>query len=432
MGTQPTDLIGLDGYHQLTISASPGEDREQHQRTIQTKGVGGQRRQRPTDRRSETVSPTSAIRKGEAATPAPAPYSQQLDRLRQLPPSDEPADPRIHEEDLDAEMHLGGPGEGPILRRLLAPAHATYLSDMARELKPAHLAAARTLAIDSTAAEVVTAFRAAGIEPVLLKGKTVADWLYPGEVRPYGDVDLLVAPWLASQAESVLARLGFTPGEDRVSPHAHPWIREDGMQVDLHTRLFGLRCTPKRAWEELRPYLQTDDVAETPVRILAPPARALQVVLHAVQHLDNPKPQEDLHRALRYVGDDIWRATERLADRLDALHIVAHGLSLDPAGRELIERLPLVRAARLSDQAEAPLAVGIERVRQASGLRQKVLVLRRELALPDPELRLSDAELDDPSLRRAQRDAGSELRHLLALGLRLPKTLWALRRARNR
>lgn len=52
-----------------------------------------------------------------------------------------------------------------------------------------------TLAIDSLTVQVVTALRAGGLEPILLKGRSFATWLYAeGEHRFYGDCDVLVAP----------------------------------------------------------------------------------------------------------------------------------------------------------------------------------------------------------------------------------------------
>lgn len=293
---------------------------------------------------------------------------------------------------------------------------------MERQLNPSRLAVARALAIDTAAAEVIRSFRGDGIDPVLLKGASLAGWLYPGDVRPYGDADLLVAPWDVMHAASVLERLGFRPMAEHVSPHSKPWGRADGAQVDLHARLFGLRCAPDRAWRELQAWVEPLEIASTSVRALSLPARALQVVLHAVQHREQAKPREDLRRALAAGTIETWRGTEQLAGRLEALHILAHGLALEPEGLRLLDRLPLVRAAWLSDQLDAPLAVGLARLREARGSREKLAVLRRELAPPDPDL---DALSGDAASTRRPR---GRAHHLLLLALRLPKTVRALRR----
>ena len=57
--------------------------------------------------------------------------------------------------------------------------------------------AARTLALDLAAGELIRALQTAGIDCLLLKGPAMAHRLYlnaPG-CRNYGDIDLLVAPW---------------------------------------------------------------------------------------------------------------------------------------------------------------------------------------------------------------------------------------------
>lgn len=43
----------------------------------------------------------------------------------------------------------------------------------------------------------------------ILKGPLLAKWLYPEEVRPYCDSDLMVAPDDRARAVKVLERLGF-------------------------------------------------------------------------------------------------------------------------------------------------------------------------------------------------------------------------------
>jgi hypothetical protein len=119
---------------------------------------------------------------------------------------------------------------------------------------PALTLAGRTLVPDCAGAEVVAMLRSAGIEPVLLKGAILARWLYRDELRPYGDIDLLVDPARAVQAQGVLRRLGFEPSPQEVSPHAHPWLRRsDGAEIDLHLMLFGPKRSPQRCWNELQP-----------------------------------------------------------------------------------------------------------------------------------------------------------------------------------
>jgi hypothetical protein len=285
--------------------------------------------------------------------------------------------------------------------------------------------AARTLVLDRAGAEVVGMLRSAGIEPVLLKGAILARWLYRDELRPYGDIDLLVDPARAVQAQAVLRGLGFEPWPQEVSPHAHPWLRRsDGAEIDLHLMLFGPKCSPQRCWNELQGWLEWTELASVPVLTLSPPARLLQVVLHASQHVDAAKPLEDLRRALKQVPGPVWREAETLADRIDALHRMENGLGLVEEGAQMIERLPLVRAARIADRAHAPLAVAFARLEQAPGMVAKLRALRVALALPD------QLEVDESmKAGRAQR-LRARIRQLLWLPVRVPKTLWARRAQR--
>src|SRR5207249_932792 len=111
------------------------------------------------------------------------------------------------------------------------------------------LEVARTLAMDGVAVEVVTAFNEAGVRPILLKGPALARLLYPRELRSYVDVDLLVSGADVATAEAVLERLGFARGSIAIEPdlglpHACPWGRADGANVDLHRTLAGVGVAP--------------------------------------------------------------------------------------------------------------------------------------------------------------------------------------------
>lgn len=269
-------------------------------------------------------------------------------------------------------------------------------------------ATAWSLAVDAVCAEVVTAWRRGGIEPILLKGPTIAQWLYPDEVRPYGDADLLVDPAQILDAAAILARLGFSPVGHHVSIHAHPWQRADGGEVDLHGRLYGLHEPPELVWPELAGWCEPFTVAGVPVRALALPGRALHIALHAAQHAELAKPQEDLRRALASAPGGVWRDAARLADRIGGLPTMAAGLALSPAGEQLIQELPLVRAARVASTDGAPLAIGFARLGEARGAVAKARVLAG-------------------ALRRSER---RHPRAWPALGLSLLRTVLALARRR--
>jgi hypothetical protein len=294
---------------------------------------------------------------------------------------------------------------------------------------PGLIATARALATDRVCADVVSRWRAEGIEEILLKGSTIADWLYPGEVRGYVDVDLLVAPERVMDAAALLARIGFVAVDRHVSLHAHPWVRaSDDAQVDLHVTLWGASRSPDWVWRELQSWLEIRPVGRVPVRVLNLPARALHVALHAAQHGDVPKPREDLVRAVSRAPVGVWRDAERLAHRLGSLNEMAEALLLDPAGERLLQQLPLARAAAIAGRERAPLAIGFARLSEAPGWREKVAVLARAFFRPREELSLSLGGLPDSRAGLVAAYA----RNTASLLAATPGTLLALWRARRR
>jgi hypothetical protein len=289
---------------------------------------------------------------------------------------------------------------------------------------PELMAAARTLAHDRVCAEVVAAWQAEGIEPVLLKGMTVADWLYPGEVRDYVDTDLLVPPAHIERAAAVLSRLGFSGiRPDLVRRHSEPWWRaSDDAEIDLHVSLWGADRPATWVWAELRSHLETRRVGPVTVSVLDPAARALCVVLHAAQHGGLSKQREDLVRALALTPDSLWSDVEDLAHRLWALVGLADGLLLLPEGREVLGRLPLAQAATMLPRA--PLAIGFARLAGARGLRAKLDVLFEAIQAP----REDGLSKSPRGLARLVAFAGQRLR-LLATAPRTILVLWRARRS---
>jgi hypothetical protein len=290
------------------------------------------------------------------------------------------------------------------------------------------LATARALATDAVCADVVATWRAEGIESILLKGPTLAEWLYPGDLRPYVDADLLVAPSRVMDAAAVLARLGFEPTEHHVSLHAHPWFRRaDGAEIDLHVRLWGLHYPADRVWRELGAWLEFRELASVTIRTLNLPGRALHVALHAAQHVEAAKPREDLRRALSRAPDSVWRDAERLADRVGGLQTMALGLALQPEGERLIDRLPLVQAAMIADPRHAPLAIGLTRLSTARGVQGKLGVLVAALSRPQEDI---DREPGSAAALRFGTPA-ARIWHVLTLLAGIPRTMMALRRGRR-
>ena len=101
-------------------------------------------------------------------------------------------------------------------------------------------------------------------------------------------------------------------------------------------------------------------------------------MLHAAQHgLQEPKPREDLRRALERVPEDTWADAARLAVALDAQAAFWTGLSMEPAGRELqasleLEKGPSRTETELRASTAPPTAVGLLRLAETPGLGAKL------------------------------------------------------------
>jgi hypothetical protein len=243
---------------------------------------------------------------------------------------------------------------------------------------------AHALARDLMTAEAVQALRRVGVRSVVLKGPSIARWLYAdGHPRPYGDTDLLVSPADLEPAADALRSIGYLLFlDDRIAPgadaHHVVWHRSgDGAVVELHWRLPGVRLSPDAAWRRLSAGTETTFLAGAEVEFLGLQARALHLALHATQHgEDRWKALEDLRRGIRCVDASGWRAAAQLAAALDALDAFAAGLRAIPEGVALATSLELPRA-RLSTMVEMRAAGASDR----SIALQRLLSQRRPLAV---------------------------------------------------
>jgi hypothetical protein len=305
--------------------------------------------------------------------------------------------------------------------------------DLAAERR--RLSTAHALHLDVLAGEVTSALSGAGLSPVLLKGASLVSWLYrDGGSRPYIDVDVWIAPHEFDASEAVLSERGFVALLGEASPleqvdHARMWER--GLDhVDLHRTFVGIGATPGRAWEALTEQTVTLSVGGVPVQVLAIPARALFVALHAaVSGPQKPTPLADLARALQLTPFATWQDAAELARRVDAVPAFAAGLRLDPDGAQLAGRLALSSAAPLLVALRAasapPLAVGLAKVARAQGVGAKLHVAARKL-IPTPAVMRVRSRL----ARRGP--AGLALAYGLRpviLAWRLPAALTAILRA---
>ena len=267
--------------------------------------------------------------------------------------------------------------------------NAPPLSTSARE-------APRRLALEAATAQVVGSLSGLGVRSILLKGPALAGWLYGApDQRPYGDVDLLVAPHQFDLAETCLGPLGFSYRRAGARPHeqvrhAHHWMRQHPLPaaVDLHRSLYWIRIADATAWEILSRDTDVIEVAGVSVEVLVHPARALLVALHAAQHGQHArKPLRDLARALAVGDDGLWRQAAELATQLDVRRPFAAGLRLDPTGIELAGRLGLEARTsselRLLAVSPPPTSVGFHRLAAARSWRER-LRIAIEKAFPTP------------------------------------------------
>ena len=222
---------------------------------------------------------------------------------------------------------------------------------------PAAERALSSLALDVVAAGIATAFASSGIQFVLLKGPSISRWLYrgPGE-RPYCDIDLLVSPKAVINADRQLIALGFSAPPADLSLNRPRAAREfvhpnNGIAVDVHGWLEGVRASPDDAWELLSAKAEQLTVAGFQLPVLGAEARVMHIALHAAQHgPTSTQALQDLHVALAKVQPSTWEAAARLARQLDAMPAFLAGLNLVESGVAMAARLGLEEASSVESQ----------------------------------------------------------------------------------
>lgn len=135
-------------------------------------------------------------------------------------------------------------GLGPLLHRAALPHLGELPQPWRTALQGADLTARMTHADRvETALEVVERCAERHIPPVLLKGISVSEQLYPAEhLRPMSDIDLLVPQEAYAELEQALLQRGYerlehlaVPGHHHGAPLRHARLRT---VVELHTGLF--------------------------------------------------------------------------------------------------------------------------------------------------------------------------------------------------
>jgi hypothetical protein len=298
-------------------------------------------------------------------------------------------------------------------------------------------AAMRTLRIDAATAEVVGVLRDAGVPSILLKGPSIARWIYDGGGRPYGDCDLLVRRSDLDASERILRTLGFERGGLYSIPgdwprHAVVYRRGDVM-VDLHQTLLGVTADADRFWEALAPHREQMRIAGAHVDVLDPAGRAFVLALHSAKDgARDEKPIRDVQRALEILPLELWRAAAAIAAKVGAGEAFAAGLRRCPTGREVAALLGLSshvsRHVALREEAPAALSVGVDWLLRSKGSRHKVVLVARKIVPPPAFLR-------DWSPLARRGSWGLALTYLwrpIWLMWRAPAAVWAVVRASSR
>jgi hypothetical protein len=221
---------------------------------------------------------------------------------------------------------------------------------MADAVRAELIGAAVTMAVDHVTEEVVGAFDRADVPSMLLKGPSIARWLYPAGGRGYRDTDLLVRPEDFGRAAAVLRELGFGAPSHALVDHAHTYARGAGgyaQSVDLHRTLPYVAAPPADVWRALHAGHDALALGAIEVDVLGLPQRCFHVAIHALQHAFEARgPFEDLRRAIDAASIEEWAEAASISRRLGAEDALAAGLCLVPQGEALSDRLGLTAERR--------------------------------------------------------------------------------------
>jgi hypothetical protein len=269
------------------------------------------------------------------------------------------------------------------------------VADPGADVSPQVQSAIRTLALDRITAQVVTALEGEGIRSILLKGPALARWLYrDDEWRGYVDSDLLVSPDDVIAAEATLKRIGFEREALHSIPHdwesySSAWIGPRASNIDLHHTLVGIGVSARRFWSIMSKETERMRVGGADVEVLAPPARALSLVMHVAKDGSRrDKARHDLAHAAQRLPIELWEEALILAEQLEAVPAFAAGLRANPEGRRLADRLELAELTPPVDVAirqgggAPPLAAGMNWLLTTHGLRRKLKVVARKIIPP--------------------------------------------------
>jgi len=143
-----------------------------------------------------------------------------------------------------------------------------FADEAAASLRQAYrLHALEAVRHEQTLQHVLSHFNEAGLFPIVFKGWTLTGFYARPCLRPYGDIDILVAPGDEAAARSVLAGLA-------------PDLRQ---QIDLDMRVLG-RFLPDRSFESLSARATRKTIGETQYTALSTEDHLRLVCLHQLDH----------------------------------------------------------------------------------------------------------------------------------------------------
>jgi hypothetical protein len=146
---------------------------------------------------------------------------------------------------------------------------------------------------------------------------------------------------------------------------------------------------PELAWRVLTATTDTVAVAGYEAPTLGPAARAMNIALHAAHHgVVWGKVLADLELAIAQLDESLWREAAGLAARLGAIDAFSTALRLTSPGEALADRLQLPASrsveARLRATTPPPVALGLEQLARAKGIRARARIVLHK-AFPPAE-----------------------------------------------
>jgi hypothetical protein len=198
--------------------------------------------------------------------------------------------------------------------------------------------------------EVLTAYTAAGIRTIVLKGAALVETVYRNlALRPMHDLDLLVRAADTAAAAETLVGLGFA-ADDWYRPrewyltHMHHLVpyRRGRVKVEVHHRLLppelGVPERPDALWDRAR----SATVAGVPALVLGPEDLLAHLTLHLVLAHDFTAGLfrlRDIAEAVAHHGDLDWEALLRASAGLERPMYAGLRVARDVVGAAVPDRV---------------------------------------------------------------------------------------------